>query len=114
MKTCFSQLCLQNHLMIHYFPSCRKLDSQKEFEDFTDESRQLEQELETTLIQNEKQIRDLNGMIISLRDDNEALRVGFFFLKIVTLEHLFIKSVDKHFSKDSHRMNVMPTSTRPN
>lgn len=68
--------------MIHYFPSCRKLDSQKEFEDFTDESRQLEQELETTLIQNEKQIRDLNGMIISLRDDNEALRVGFFFLKL--------------------------------
>jgi TolA-binding protein len=53
----------------------RKADCQKEFEDFTDESRQLEQELETTLIQNEKQIRDLNGMIISLRDDNESLRV---------------------------------------
>lgn len=55
----------------------RKLDCQKEFEDFTDESRQLEQELETTLIQNEKQIRDLNGMVISLREDNEALRVSF-------------------------------------
>lgn len=59
------------------FPSCRKIDCQKEFEDFTDESRQLEQELETTLIQNEKQIRDLNGMIINLRDDNESLRVSF-------------------------------------
>lgn len=59
------------------FPSCRKVDCQKEFEDFTDESRQLEQELETTLIQNEKQIRDLNGMIINLRDDNESLRVSF-------------------------------------
>lgn len=58
------------------FPFCRKLDCQKEFEDFTEESRQLEQELETTLIQNEKQIRDLNGMISNLRDDNESLRVS--------------------------------------
>lgn len=56
--------------------TCRKLDCQKEFEDFTDESRQLEQELETNLIQNEKQIRDLNGLINNLRDDNETLRVG--------------------------------------
>jgi hypothetical protein len=54
----------------------RKLDCQKEFEDFTDESRQLEQELEATLIQNEKQIRDLNSMIIGLREDNESLRVS--------------------------------------
>jgi phage shock protein A len=54
----------------------RKLECQKEFEDFTDESRQLEQELETTLIQNEKQIRDLNGMVISFREENEALRVS--------------------------------------
>jgi hypothetical protein len=53
------------------------LDCQKEFEDFTDESRQLEQELETTLIQNEKQIRDLNSMIIGLREENESLRVRF-------------------------------------
>jgi hypothetical protein len=58
------------------FKHFRKLDCQKEFEDFTDESRQLEQELETTLIQNEKQIRDLNAMIISLRDDNDSLRVS--------------------------------------
>ena len=54
---------------------CRKLDCQKEFEDFTDESRQLETELETALIQNDKQIRDLNSTIISLRNDNESLRV---------------------------------------
>jgi predicted RNase H-like nuclease (RuvC/YqgF family) len=57
------------------FKCFRKADCQKEFEDFTDESRQLEQELETTLIQNEKQIRDLNGMIMSLREDNDSLRV---------------------------------------
>lgn len=36
----------------------------------------MEQELETTLIQNEKQIRDLNAMIINLRDDNESMRVS--------------------------------------
>lgn len=53
----------------------RKLDCQKEFEDFTDESRQLETELETALIQNDKQIRDLNSTISSLRNDNESLRV---------------------------------------
>lgn len=53
----------------------RKLDCQKEFEDFTDESRQLETELETALIQNDKQIRDLNSTINSLRNDNESLRV---------------------------------------
>ena len=58
------------------FPPYRKLDCQKEFEDFTEESRQLEQELETTLIQNEKQLREKNGMIINLRDDNESLRVS--------------------------------------
>ncbi|CAO1431815.1 unnamed protein product [Diamesa serratosioi] len=51
-----------------------KLDCQKEFEDFTDESRQLETELETALIQNDKQIRDLNSTINSLRNDNESLR----------------------------------------
>jgi nuclear distribution protein NudE len=51
-----------------------KLDCQKEFEDFTEESRQLEQELETTLIQNEKQLRDANQTIDSLRDENQSLR----------------------------------------
>jgi hypothetical protein len=68
--------------LLNYDDLIRKLDCQKEFEDFTDESRQLEQELETTLIQNEKQIRDLNGMVISLRGDNEALRVSFFTMLI--------------------------------
>ncbi|KAG5678120.1 hypothetical protein PVAND_007819 [Polypedilum vanderplanki] len=51
-----------------------KLDCQKEFEDFTEESRQLEQELEATLIQNEKQIRDANATIESLREETAILR----------------------------------------
>lgn len=51
-----------------------KADCQKEFEDFTEESRQLEQELEATLIQNEKQLRDANQTIDSLRDENQSLR----------------------------------------
>lgn len=54
----------------------RKVDVQKEFEDFTEESRQLEQELETTLIQNEKQLRDASQSIDSLRDENQTLRVS--------------------------------------
>ena len=54
----------------------RKVDVQKEFEDFTEESRQLEQELETTLIQNEKQLRDASQTIDSLRDENQTLRVS--------------------------------------
>ena len=53
-----------------------KTDSQQEFENFTEESRQLENELEATLLQNEKQIRDLNTTVNSLRDENESLRVS--------------------------------------
>lgn len=55
----------------------RKIEVQKEFEDFTDESRQLEQELETTLLQNEKQINDLNYTITKLSEETESLRVSF-------------------------------------
>lgn len=55
----------------------RKADVQKEFEDFTEESRQLEQELETTLIQNEKQLRDASQTIDNLKDENQTLRVSF-------------------------------------
>lgn len=55
----------------------RKVEVQKEFEDFTDESRQLEQELETTLLQNEKQINDLNYTITKLSEETESLRVSF-------------------------------------
>lgn len=65
----------------------RKLDCQKEFEDFTDESRQLEQELETNLIQNEKRVRDLKSMIINLTEDNESLRVSFASHLITTMTH---------------------------
>lgn len=53
-----------------------KADCQQEFENFTDESRQLENELEATLLQNEKQIRDLNTSIHNLRDENDSLRVS--------------------------------------
>lgn len=63
--------------MVISFPSCRKLDCQKEFEDFTEDSRQLEQELETTLIQNEKEIQDLKTVVCGLRNDNDTLRVSF-------------------------------------
>jgi len=68
-------------LCIHF----RKLDCQKEFEDFTEESRQLEQELETTLIQNEKQLRDANQTIDSLRDENQSLRVSAEISHYITL-----------------------------
>lgn len=63
-------------------PVHRKLDCQKEFEDFTEESRQLEQELETTLIQNEKQLKDANQTIDSLRDENQSLRVSYTLMNI--------------------------------
>lgn len=54
----------------------RKTDVQREFEDFTDESRQLEHELEATLLQNEKQLRDSSQTIENLRDENQTLRVS--------------------------------------
>lgn len=65
----------------------RKVEVQKEFEDFTDESRQLEQELETTLLQNEKQINDLNYTITKLSEETESLRVSVRrSLKLITID----------------------------
>ena len=41
-------------------------DAQREFDDFTTESRQLEAELEMTVEQQEKKIRDLNQLVNQL------------------------------------------------
>lgn len=51
------------------------LDVKQELDDFTEGSRQLEAELETSLIQNEKTIKDLKLALNQLQIDNESLRV---------------------------------------
>lgn len=73
----------------------RKVDCQRELEDFTEGSQQLEQELETTIVQNEKQIRDLQGEVSNLRDDNEGLRVS----------HPALVPVFEHFLTSCHCSN---------
>lgn len=61
----------------YYF---RKLDCQQELEDFTEESRQLETELEATIEQNEKSLKDLRSALNQQQVENDSIRVSFFIL----------------------------------
>lgn len=55
----------------------RKLiETRQEFTDFEENSRELEAELEATLEQREKQIRDLKNSLTQIQSDNESLRVS--------------------------------------
>lgn len=49
-------------------------DVQREFDDFTEESRQLEAELEMTVEQQEKKVRDLNQLVSQLRIECESYK----------------------------------------
>jgi hypothetical protein len=62
--------------LVYVFAICRKVEVQREFDDFTEESRQLEQELETQIIQNDKQMNDLKTSVSQLSDENDSLRVS--------------------------------------
>lgn len=53
------------------------IDTRQEFTDFEENSRELETELETTLEQREKHIRDLKNSLTQLQSDNESLRVSY-------------------------------------
>jgi hypothetical protein len=66
-------------LLISFYFVChfRKCEVQREFDDFTEESRQLEQELETQILQTDKQINDLRYTVQQLGDEAESLRVSF-------------------------------------
>lgn len=50
-------------------------DTKQEFHDFCENSRELEAELETSLEQREKTIRDLKHSLNQIQNDNESLRV---------------------------------------
>lgn len=51
-------------------------DARQEFHDFCENSRELEAELETSLEQREKTIRDLKHSLNQIQNDNESLRVS--------------------------------------
>lgn len=51
-------------------------DAKQEFHDFCENSRELEAELETSLEQREKTIRDLKHSLNQIQNDNESLRVS--------------------------------------
>lgn len=64
---------------LYWKERCLKLgqernDVQREFDDFTEESRQLEAELEMTVEQQEKKIRDLNQLVSQLRVECESYK----------------------------------------
>lgn len=50
-------------------------EAKQEYNDFVENSRELEAELETTLEQREKSVRDLKSSLNQLQNDNESLRV---------------------------------------
>lgn len=72
MPKCFN---LINYFTIVIF---RKLDCQQELEDFTEESRQLETELEATIEQNEKSLKDLRSALNQQQLENDSIRVCIF------------------------------------
>lgn len=51
-------------------------EAKQEYNDFVENSRELEAELETTLEQREKSIRDLKSSLNQIQNDNESLRVS--------------------------------------
>lgn len=55
-------------------------EAKQEYNDFVENSRELEAELETTLEQREKTIRDLKSSLNQIQNDNESLRVSFYFM----------------------------------
>lgn len=64
---------------LYWKERCLKLgqernDVQREFDDFTEESRQLEAELEMTVEQQEKKIRDLNQLVSQMRIECESFK----------------------------------------
>ncbi|XP_055638964.1 nuclear distribution protein nudE homolog [Toxorhynchites rutilus septentrionalis] len=93
---------------LYWKERCLKLsqernDVQREFDDFTEESRQLEAELEMTIEQQEKKIRDLNQLVSTLRVECES-----FKRKVVNSENESNK-IDadyKHLTKENEKFKV--------
>lgn len=54
------------------------IDTKQEFADFEENSRELEAELETSLEQREKNIKDLKHSLNQVQIENESLRVSFY------------------------------------
>lgn len=55
---------------------CRANDIQQELDEYTENSAQLEKELEASLVQVEKQNRDLEHQNLRLKNEIEILRVS--------------------------------------
>lgn len=73
----------------------RLSDAKQEYNDFEENSRELEAELETSLEQREKTIRDLKHSLNQIQNDNESLRVSEYNLdyakKVNKKKHLIAK-----------------------
>lgn len=58
----------------------RWIDAKQEFDEFVEDSRQLEAEMEATLEQKENVIRDLRKQVVQLEKENESLRVSKYII----------------------------------
>lgn len=67
-----------HHLIVIY--NFRVIDIQQELDEYTENSAQLEKELEASLVQVEKQNRDLEHQNQRLKNEIEMLRVNIFYI----------------------------------
>ncbi|XP_053676064.1 nuclear distribution protein nudE-like 1-A [Anopheles nili] len=78
-------------------------DAQREFDDFTTESRQLEAELEMTVEQQEKKIRDLNQLVNQLHSENESYKRKMQYTENETNK---IDADYRQLAKDNEKLKV--------
>lgn len=67
---------------------CRANDIQQELDEYTENSAQLEKELEASLVQVEKQNRDLEHQNQRLKNEIEILRVSIYMHLHTRLQRL--------------------------
>lgn len=78
-------LCLWKCMLVFF---SRKLEIQKELDDYVEDSRQLEKELETSLLQAEKKNKELELLVTRTQTELEALRVNTF--SIIDIKCTFV------------------------
>lgn len=74
-QVCMKLLVLQSSIILNV---CRVIDIQQELDEYTENSAQLEKELEASLVQVEKQNRDLEHQNQRLKNDIDILRVCLY------------------------------------
>lgn len=107
-----SHFSLSFHIVLSsYLKSCfsthfRANDLQQELDEYTENSAQLEKELETSLAQAEKENRDLKFQNNRFRNEIDSLRVSFTLLKYMDGINIICK-INHTYSKESQLLYIL-------